>query len=52
MSGAGDGIDDGDQVTEIRLTVVDELSDPAYHDAEDLVAHVTTVDRPDGAICH
>ncbi|HCV35233.1 MAG TPA: hypothetical protein DGF10_11280 [Acidimicrobiaceae bacterium] len=51
-SGAGDGIADGDQVTEVRVTVVDELSDPAYHDADDLVMTVTTVDRPDGAICH
>jgi len=51
-SGAGDGIADGDQVTEVRVTVVDELSDPAYHDADDLVLTVTTVDRPDGAICH
>jgi len=51
-SGAGDGIADGDQVTEIRVTVVDELSDPAYHDAEDLVLQVTTRDDPDGAICH
>ncbi|SVD32426.1 uncharacterized protein METZ01_LOCUS385280, partial [marine metagenome] len=52
MAGAGDGIDDGDQVTELRIAVVDELSDPAYHDADDLVAHVTTRDRADGAICH
>ena len=51
-AGAGDGIDDGDQVTEIRVTVVDELSDPMYHDADDLILTVTTVDRPDGAICH
>ena len=51
-SGAGDGIADGDQITEIRVTVVDELSDPAYHNADDLVITVTTVDRPDGAICH
>ena len=51
-AGAGDGIDDGDQVTEVRVTVVDELSDPAYHDADDLVMTVTTVDRPDGATCH
>ena len=51
-AGAGDGIDDGDQVTEIRVTVVDELSDSAYHDAEDLVVQVTTRDDPDGAICH
>ena len=51
-SGAGDGIADGDQVTDVRVTVVDELSDPTYHDAVDLVMAVTTVDRPDGAICH
>jgi len=51
-SGAGDGIADGDQVTEVRVTVVDELSDPMYHDADDLVLTVTTVDRPDGATCH
>ena len=51
-AGAGDGIDDGDQVTEVRVTVVDELSDPAYHDADDLVMTVTSVDRPDGATCH
>ena len=51
-AGAGDGIADGDQVTEIRVTVVDELSDSAYHDAEDLVVQVTTRDDPDGAICH
>ena len=51
-AGAGDGIADGDQVTEIRVTVVDELSDSAYHDAEDLVVQMTTRDDPDGAICH
>jgi len=51
-AGAGDGIADGDQVTEIRVTVVDELSDSRYHDAEDLVVQVTTRDDPDGAICH
>jgi hypothetical protein len=51
-AGAGDGIADGDQVTEIRVTVVDELSDSTYHDAEDLVVQVTTRDDPDGAICH
>ena len=51
-SGAGDGIADGDQVTEVRVTVVDELSDPGYHGADDLVMMVTTRDRPDGAICH
>jgi hypothetical protein len=51
-AGAGDGIDDGDQVTEIRVTVVDELSDPAFHNASDLVLKVTTLDHPDGRICH
>ena len=51
-AGAGDGIEDGDQVTEIRVTVVDELSDPAFHDASDLVLKVTTLDHPDGRICH
>ena len=51
-AGAGDGIADGAQVTEVRVPVVDELSAPAYHDADDLVLTVTTVDRPDGAICH
>ena len=48
----GDGIDDGDQVTELRIAVVDELSDAAYHDAADLVAYVTTRNRADGAVCH
>ena len=52
MAGAGDGIDDGDQVTELRIAVVDELSDAAYHDAADLVAYVTTRNRADGAVCH
>ena len=51
-AGAGDGIADGDQITDVRITVVDELSDPTYHNADDLVMAVTTVDRPDGAICH
>ena len=51
-SGAGDGLADGDQVTEVRVTIVDELSDPGYHGADDLVMMVTTRDRPDGAICH
>ena len=52
MAGAGDGIDDGDQVTEVRIAVVDELSDATYRDAADLVAHVTTRNRADGAVCH
>ena len=52
MAGAGDGIDDGDQVTELRIAVVDELSDVTYRDAADLVAHVTTRNRADGAVCH
>ena len=52
MAGAGDGIDDGDQVTELRIAVVDELSDATYRDAADLVAHVTTRNRADGAVCH
>ena len=52
MAGAGDGSDDGDQVTELRIAVVDELSDATYRDAAALVAHVTTRNRADGAVCH
>ena len=52
MAGAGDGIDDGDQVTEVRIAVVDELSAATYRDASNRVAPVTTRNRADGAVCH
>ena len=40
-----DGIDDGDQTTQVRVSVIADPSDPIFRDTTDLMVTVITVDR-------
>lgn len=44
VSGVPDLVADGDQITDVTVSVVTALSDPAYAQAEDAVVQVTSID--------